>query len=1803
MNFKKINHIKAYIFSAFLFIAQHTYAQMSGTLDTSFRNLSINSYSENILPYSIGFSSGTEIRSVVLQANGKILAGGYFKSYNGASINHIIRLNEDFTMDFTFQSSLGPNSYVNTIALQSDNKILIGGYFTSYDSIRKNRIARLNSNGSLDATFNIGIGANGSVRSIVLQPDGKILIAGGFTTINGIPASRVARLNSDGSLDATFNIGIGASDSVNSIILQPDGKILIVGAFTTFNGISKNKIARLNSDGSLDATFNPGTGASHSIYAIAVQTDGKILIGGDFTTFSGNGYNRIARLNSNGSIDASFNPGLGTNGSVYSLVIQSDGKIIVGGMFTTYNSTTSKFITRINANGSLDTEFNTGTGINGYVNSVIQQTNGKTLIGGYFTSYNGNEINGIVRLNSDASLDENIFKPGAGLNGTVYSTIVQPDNKILVCGNFTSFNGIKRNNIVRLKTVASLDPTFNPGIGANNTIRTIVLQPDGRIIIGGDFTSFNGVARNRIARLNSDGSLDISFDPGTGTNTGSVRSIALQPNGKILIAGYFTSYNGTPTNMIARLNTDGSLDATFNSGTGPNNLVNSIVLQPDGKILIGGSFGAYNGTSRTRIARLNSDGSLDATTFSSPISDINNIALQNNGKILIASNSSSGILNGIYRLNSDGSLDATFNTSGIGIESSKTVNIISLQPDNRILIGGTFTSYNGTSRNRIARLNIDGSLDSTFNIGTGFNNNVLALLLITDNKILAGGSFTSYNSIARNYMACLNPDGSLSSPSTDGANGPIYKIIQQQNGKILIGGNFTSYNGITINRIARLNINGDLDNTFNPGTGANNAIRTIILQPDGKILIGGDFTSFNGIARNHIARINIDGSIDPSFNPGTGANNNRVYSIALQQNGKILISGDFTSYNGTTINRIARLNTDGSIDDFFNPGIGAAYPNSTPQIKTVAVQTDGKILIGGFFKTYNGLATNSMVRLNTDGSLDDNFSFISQEFNKDVNSIVLQTDGKILFGTNYDGSENKKFIGRLNTDGSLDVTFKSSSGIYTNVYSIVLQPDNKILIGGYFNSSSNISSPRNNIARLYMDGSLDHSFYSGGCDLGAGILSMALQSDNKILVAGDFNKYEEYNHKYIVRLNNILTNSNINLAPATVCAGNQFNLSYNSNQSAFTAGNNFTVELSDSLGNFSNNVKLIGSMISTSNNGNIICTIPANISGGTLYKVRVNSSIPFSSSISGPLQIVNLNNSPLNLGITGNSCLNSFVSYGALFTVENIPGASYQWSNGQAGNPVRITTSGIYTLTLSHQVCPLPKTHTYNLNISPISNCGGVLIIEADSVINYFDTLTVKIKVKGADNLFSIFAKLNFESSRLSLISSDVGNVLGSSIINSPAVVTGNTIDFGMTKTSGQTGTNGDGLVYTFKFKVKAFPNILFNLQIPTETYTTFKLSNPVVNDAVGVQRNMNLNPLPDSTRLRYYVPVWPGDLNNDKICNVADLLPIGYFYNSIGITRPNASLQWLAQPAKLWSYDNSSQAGPSPAYQVFADGNGNGIIDLADQTSIGFNLNKIHARLKSDFEEPGSIINNVGVPLWVDITDTLVPRVQLPKNITARINLGTVDNPYSNFYGVAFDLFFNPSFVDVNNITWNYNNTIFGTYNTDYIKVEDNNAVSGRISIGLTRYNTTELSGYGKVMEVTFPIKQTGPGSYFKVYALPKAANDKSGVPIAVSEGRDSVRVDQIVSSIKHSTNTNIAKIYPNPTNNELTVSVHSKYQTDVEIRILDIKGVDMYIKKISPVISEWMHTINVSGFPKGVYLIQLIDKEESVTDKFLIK
>ncbi len=376
--------------------------------------------------------------------------------------------------------------------------------------------------------------------------------------------------------------------------------------FTTSSATSSN-IGRIL----LEFTY------SATIYSLTTDSLGNIYIGGRITEYNGTSRPLIAKLDSSGNLVTGFNAGLTVTQTqdVTDIEVDSSDNIYYGGynigVLTKRNSSTGALIQTISTVNASITQ----------ANIILDEANNKVYIAGWFTQIQSVSAQRIARLNLSTMTIDASFNTTTGFVNTedVQMMALQPDGKLIVGGQFTSYKGSSYNRIIRLNSDASIDTSFSPGTGFNSTVNRgcIALQSDGKIIVGGEFTQFNSVATNRIVRLNSDGSRDNAFTIGTGFNS-SAHMIKILSSGKILVVGAFSTYNGTSVGRIVRLNSDGTLDTSFNAGGGSFNGTATVLhIQSDGKILVGGTgFTTYNGVSANQLCRLNSDGSLD-NSFSS----------------------------------------------------------------------------------------------------------------------------------------------------------------------------------------------------------------------------------------------------------------------------------------------------------------------------------------------------------------------------------------------------------------------------------------------------------------------------------------------------------------------------------------------------------------------------------------------------------------------------------------------------------------------------------------------------------------------------------------------------------------------------------------------------------------------------------------------------------------------------------------------------------------------------------------------------------------------------------------------------------------------------------------------------------------------------------------------------------------------------------------------------------------------------------------------------------------------------------
>lgn len=711
-----------------------------------------------------------------------------------------------------------------------------------------------------------------------------------------------------------------------------------------------------------------------------------------------------------------------TAGSVYDVVVDNNGKVLIGGDFT--YAAGSRRVARLLPDGSRDNAFNFGlSATSGYVRSILPIGNGY-LVGGTFTG--GSSPDYLAQLDNSGN---NVGALSVAVNGNV-------------------------NKVAR---------RF-----ANNGY-----------YIGGQFTWVNGATRHGIARLTAGLASDTSFV--TPTFTGTINDITEQPNGRVIVAGAFLQITGNPGAGYAvfRLNSNGSLDTSFNFDAVAHGLnhVNAIALQPDGKVLIAGSFTATVGSEqRQHMARLNADGSVDLS-FDPPSlnGQVLDMAVQPDGRIVISGPFTGlGLNNDIVRLHANGAVDTSFS---VLLDPDNLVRAVAVQGDGGLLFAGDFTAITGVPSLRVARTPKTGFVDRSFDPGGTVNNDVLTMAVLASSDVIAGGAFTSIAGQSRTYLARFSGGtGLLSNGFTPTLDGAVHAVVAQPDGKLLIGGAFQLVNGSTRRRVARLNADGTLDTSFVPANIPDGIVFAIEVDPAGRIYVGGSFQNVGGAARRHLVRLLANGSVDSDFVDHDVDGSVHAITMAGDQY-RVYIGGKFSEIDGYERSGLARMWPNGGL----NTGFQASCPSFfCGGVYSLAVPADGLgVIAGGDFSRVEGpvgtpYARRHIARFLDDGVVDADFisDDSTRRINAPVQAIHTTHDGLLYVGGSFSqvGSNNRRALVRLHADtAAVDATFDAQA---TNVSllqpswvnALAMQGDGRLLVGGRFDLLGGVG--RANIGRL-----------------------------------------------------------------------------------------------------------------------------------------------------------------------------------------------------------------------------------------------------------------------------------------------------------------------------------------------------------------------------------------------------------------------------------------------------------------------------------------------------------------------------------------------------------------------------------------------------------------------------------------------------------------------------------------------------------------------------------------------------------------
>ncbi|HMG92532.1 MAG TPA: T9SS type A sorting domain-containing protein [Chryseolinea sp.] len=572
-----------------------------------------------------------------------------------------------------------------------------------------------------------------------------------------------------------------------------------------------------------------------------------------------------------------------------------------------------------------------------------------------------------------------------------------------------------------------------------------------------------------------------------------IEKIIVLPDGKIVIQGSFEYLNGKRTSPIARLNADGTVDETFQAKV--QGKIYDIAIQSTGHVIVLTNIDGFN----QQLRRLNEDGSNDNSFSDVYVGPQHHVIVGAGDKIYVGDNIS------IRRLMPNGAADNTYN---FAVDASKTISSFTKEGDDKVIAVMNTTVFSPvfSVTGTLQRYNTNGTLDNTFTAGNTGNGGILSVIVRSNGKIALAGDFTIFDS-QQGCAVELNSNGTFSRSLLIPDYNGVYAIAEDRSQNIFVTGGFRNANNINyVKLIAKVKADYSLDRSFRvpvSRTGVNSFV-PLVSQSNRKLIVGGAF-SFLGAANDSskLIRLSHDGTVDNSFKPQlseTSLKQNRAYvfALAVQSDDKILVGGQELFANLSP--SFGRLLPDGQIDNTFQVGTGLGYSTYQGAATRILIK-DSKIYVLGTFDKYNGTPCQSLVILDESGKMigPQQHAIPPNSF---VGDIALQSDGKIIISGDFNvgPSDHRRFL-RLNTDGSIDNTF-TLKNVDGNVIDFEVDGNDNILFVGNF-LDFNIQRI---IKRYKPNGDIDTSFDLTGSfisgDLLTGYFVKALKND--LLAIGGF---------------------------------------------------------------------------------------------------------------------------------------------------------------------------------------------------------------------------------------------------------------------------------------------------------------------------------------------------------------------------------------------------------------------------------------------------------------------------------------------------------------------------------------------------------------------------------------------------------------------------------------------------------------------------------------------------------------------------
>ncbi len=1203
------------------------------------------------------------VSALAIQWDGKIVVCGWFKWMNGEWRPGLGRFFADGRLDPTFY--VKTDGFVTAVLPLPDGRMILGGAFTNMGNWRCNNLVRLLPSGEVDTNFLAGVeGSSPIVHALALRADGRVLVGGWFDRIAGAARANVGCLLPDGSLDNTFKGGVNGT--VHVLMPQKNDQVLVGGAFSQVNWNFRNNLARWNPDGSYDTGYK-GVANGGEVQTMTLQADGRLIVGGTFSQLSIFQIPYLGCLGADGSVLVNQLPL--ANGTVYSVMLQTDGNLLVAGDYSRLGTQSiaglGRIVNDVRPEENLIVDETSVTWLRS--GSAPEVTHVQLQ-----ASLNGHEWMALGAMTSVAGGWQR-----TGLNLPIGATVrvqgmvacgyhnrspwlrVQGVGRPVLPVNFSQQTNLAGTSIELSAEAEAPGPftyqwlhegaplTDGPGVSGAQT-RKLVLSQLGAAAAGeyslvasnayGSVTGavtrlvvvdpvIRGHPQSLVAVAGMDATFNVEAD-GTGSLEyqwyfngqqleNATNSVLTITNVQAETTGEYEvtvqGLHGAVTSTVSTLTIlpPVTVDNTLNLPS--INTLNAAVVQPDGKVLLGGMFGHLFGQMRRNIGRLLTNGTPDpaiafridrsvtafllrpdrTTMFGGDIypasSSINQIGLIDsrdglvpmippangtaysllslpNGGVCVAGDLSKNSDNdyydvaGVYQLGPDLQYAGPLPLVNVEYGSSLATPVYTqaLQEDGQLLVGGSFTNVGSFPARYLARINAAHQLDESFH--PAFDEKVKCVAVQADGKILVGGWFSNVSGSSHPYLARLHPDGTVDDDFSPRPNNWVQSMVLQADGKIIIGGYFTNVNGLACGGVARLLANGQVDPSF--VFNAKGSVQTLFLETNGNLVAGGNFITVGAQPRTNLARIfnnipaisglafdgdvvrwrrggsagemaytlceyTLDGQTWNLVTPGTrvaegwqfpgvkiragaayrvrgpvrGGYGNGSESYADCQFGSPVCYSEalaVTAYAGT--NLTLSMAAYGTMPTGYQWRLnGVDIPgetNATLTITNMPFSAAGRYELMAV-NSY-GTGTSATCRIDLVQPV------VADTFNAGGNSTVLalahQPDGRLVVGgafTNLNGEAYLR-LGRINADGSLDAGFAPSAD--NTVLALGVQPDGGLLIGGEFTTVCD--QPHKGLARLNADGTLDAGF--GAQAEGGPVYSLTPLAGGQWVVAGGF---------------------------------------------------------------------------------------------------------------------------------------------------------------------------------------------------------------------------------------------------------------------------------------------------------------------------------------------------------------------------------------------------------------------------------------------------------------------------------------------------------------------------------------------------------------------------------------------------------------------------------------------------------------------------------------------------------------------------